>query len=83
MVEALISRLKYDKRVTRNELIAIHFNYYITLLDQMEVVDEEYKKETGKKRLIPVLLNFDDIYTDYEFSINRYLEDARYQPLSI
>lgn len=83
MVEALINRLKYDKRVTRNELIAIHFNYYIALLDHMEVVDEEYKKETGKNRLIPVLLSFDEVYTDYEFAINQYLEDARYQPLSM
>lgn len=83
MIEALISRLKYDKRVTRSELIAFHFNYYIALLDQMEVVDEEYKKETGKNRLIPALFSFDEVYTDYEFSIDQYLEDARYQPLSM
>ena len=83
MIDALISRLTYDKRVTRSEMIAVHFNYYIALLDQMEVVDEEYKKETGKNRLIPVLESFDELYSDYEFSINQYLEDARYQPLSM
>ena len=83
MIDALISRLTYDKRVTRREMIAVHFNYYIALLDQMEVVDEEYKKETGKNRLIPVLESFDELYSDYEFSINQYLEDARYQPLSM
>lgn len=49
----------------------------------MEVVDEEYKKETGKNRLIPALFSFDEVYTDYEFSIDQYLEDARYQPLSM
>ncbi len=31
---ALTSRLRADKRVTRSELIAIHFNYYITLINQ-------------------------------------------------
>ena len=92
MVEALISRLKYDKRVTRSELIAIHFNYYIVLLDQTEGVEyEEEKEEKEKKkkkkkkktRLIPVLLSFDDVYEDYESSINQYLTEARYQPISM
>lgn len=83
MVEALISRLKYDRRVTRSELIAVHLNYYIVLLDQTEGVDWEYKEETKKTRLIPLLLSFDDVYKDYKTSIDQYLTEARYQPLSI
>ena len=29
LTEALVRRLKYDKRITRSELISMHFNYYI------------------------------------------------------
>lgn len=36
MTEALICRQRFDKRVTRSELIAIHFNYYIALLNETE-----------------------------------------------
>lgn len=39
MTEALICRLRFDKRVTRSELIAIHFNYYIALINETEGLD--------------------------------------------
>lgn len=39
MTEALICRLRFDKRVTRSELLAIHFNYYITLINETEGLD--------------------------------------------
>ena len=65
MTEALICRLRFDKRVTRSELIAIHFNYYIALLNETEGLD-----------------TFPDVFEDYAATINPYLEEARYQPLS-
>lgn len=65
MTEALICRLRFNKRVTRSELIAIHFNYYITLMDETEGLD-----------------TFPDVFEDYAATINPYLEEARYQPLS-
>lgn len=34
--ELLTSRLRFETRITRSELIALHLNYYIALLDQME-----------------------------------------------
>lgn len=39
MAELLIRRLKSDKRVKRSELISIHLNYYIALLDYTEALD--------------------------------------------
>lgn len=39
MTQALICRLRFDKRVTRSELIAIHFNYYIALLNETDGLD--------------------------------------------
>ena len=39
MTEALICRLRFDKRVTRSELIAIHFNYYVALINETEGLD--------------------------------------------
>ena len=66
LTDICVRRLRADKRVTRSELIAIHFNYYIALLDQME---EE-------------LDTFPDVFEDYALAINPYLEEARYQPLS-
>lgn len=39
LTEALICRLRFDKRVTRSELLAIHFNYYITLINETEGLD--------------------------------------------
>ena len=65
MTEALICRLRYDKRVTRSELLAIHFNYYIALMNETEGLD-----------------TFPDVFEDYAATINPYLEEARYQPLS-
>lgn len=65
MTEALICRLRFDKRVTRSELIAIHFNYYIALINETEGLD-----------------TFPDVFEDYAATINPYLEEARYQPLS-
>lgn len=65
MTEALICRLRFDKRVTRSELIAIHFNYYIALMSETEGLD-----------------TFPDVFEDYAATINPYLEEARYQPLS-
>lgn len=65
MMEALICRLRFDKRVTRSELIAIHFNYYIALMNETEGLD-----------------TFPDVFEDYAATINPYLEEARYQPLS-
>ena len=65
MTEALICRLRFDKRVTRSELIAIHFNYYIALMNETEGLD-----------------TFPDVFEDYAATINPYLEEARYQPLS-
>ena len=65
MTEALICRLRFDKRVTRSELIAIHFNFYIALMNETEGLD-----------------TFPDVFEDYAATINPYLEEARYQPLS-
>lgn len=65
MSKALICRLRFDKRVTRSELIAIHFNYYIALMNETEGLD-----------------TFPDVFEDYSDTINPYLEEARYQPLS-
>lgn len=65
MTEAIICRLRFDKRVTRSELIAIHFNYYIALMSETEGLD-----------------TFPDVFEDYAATINPYLEEARYQPLS-
>ena len=65
MTEALICKLKYDKRVTRSELIAIHLNYYIALLNDTKG-----------------LYSFEEVLEDYAHSINWYLVEARYQPLS-
>lgn len=65
ITEALICRLRFDKRVTRSELIAIHFNYYIALMNETEGLD-----------------TFPDVFEDYAATINPYLEEARYQPLS-
>lgn len=65
MTKALICRLRFDKRVTRSELIAIHFNYYIALMNETEGLD-----------------TFPDVFEDYAATINPYLEEARYQPLS-
>ena len=39
MAKALICRQKSNKRVTRSELIAIHFNYYIVLLNDTQDLD--------------------------------------------
>ena len=39
MAELLIRRLRFDKRVTRSELIALHFHYYIALLNETEGLD--------------------------------------------
>lgn len=39
MAELLVRRMRYDKRVTRSELISIHFNYYIALLNEMDELD--------------------------------------------
>ena len=39
MAELLVRRMRYDKRVTRSELISIHFNYYIALLNETEGLD--------------------------------------------
>ena len=39
MAQLLVGRLRYDRRVTRSELIAIHFNYYIALLNETEGLD--------------------------------------------
>lgn len=65
ITEALICRLRFDERVTRSELIAIHFNYYIALMNETEGLD-----------------TFPDVFEDYAATINPYLEEARYQPLS-
>lgn len=65
MIEALVGRLRFDKRVTRSELIAIHFNYYIALMNETEGLD-----------------TFPDVFKDYASTIDPYLEEARYQPLS-
>ena len=65
MTEALICRQRFDKRVTRSELITIHFNYYILLMNQT----------AG-------LYTFPEVFEDYAATINPYLEEARYQPLS-
>lgn len=65
MTEALIRRTRSDKRVTRSELIAIHLNYYISLLSDTDGLD-----------------TFPDVFEDYAATIDPYLEEARYQPLS-
>lgn len=65
MIEALVGRLRFDKRVTRSELIAIHFNYYIALMNETEGLD-----------------TFPNVFEDYASTIDPYLEEARYQPLS-
>lgn len=65
MTEALIRRIRSDKRVTRSELIAIYLNYYICLLNDSVDLD-----------------TFPDVFEDYASTIDLYLEDARYQPLS-
>lgn len=65
MTEALICRLRFDKRITRSELITIHFNYYIALMNETEGLN-----------------TFPDVFEDYAATINPYLEEARYQPLS-
>ena len=65
MTEALIHRTRSDKRVTRSELIAIHLNYYISLLSDTDGLD-----------------TFPDVFEDYAATIDPYLEEARYQPLS-
>ena len=65
ITEALINRLRFDKRVTRSELIAIHFNYYIALMNETEGLD-----------------TFPDVFEDYADTIDPYLEEARFQPLS-
>lgn len=65
MTETLIRRTRSDKRVTRSELIAIHLNYYISLLSDTDGLD-----------------TFPDVFEDYAATIDPYLEEARYQPLS-
>ena len=65
MTEALICRLRFNKRVTRCELISIHFSYYIALMNETVGLD-----------------TFPDVFEDYAATINPYLEEARYQPLS-
>ena len=65
MTEAVIGRLRYNTRVTRSELIAIHFNYYISLMNETDGLD-----------------TFPDVFEDYAATINPYLEEARFQPLS-
>ena len=39
LAELLVRRLRFNKRVTRSELISIHFNYYIALLSETEGLD--------------------------------------------
>ena len=65
MTDILICRLGFDKRITRSELISMHFNYYIALLNETEG-----------------LYTFPDVFSDYADTINPFLEEARYQPLS-
>lgn len=34
ITEAMVQRLRFDNRITRCELISLHFNYYISLLNE-------------------------------------------------
>jgi len=61
----LIERMGVNRRITRNNLIALHLSYYISQLDDEGELD-----------------TFPDIFENYADSINEYLEEARYQPLS-
>lgn len=61
----LVERLGVNRRITRNNLIALHLSYYISTLDEEDEMD-----------------TFLDVFENYADSINEYLEEARYQPLS-
>lgn len=61
----LVERLGVNRRITRNNLIALHLSYYISTLDEDGELD-----------------TFPDVFENYADSINEYLEEARYQPLS-
>lgn len=61
----LVERLGVNRRITRNNLIALHLSYYISTLDEEGELD-----------------TFPDVFENYADSINEYLEEARYQPLS-
>lgn len=61
----LVERLGVNRRITRNNLIALHLSYYISTLDEEGELD-----------------TFPDVFDNYADSINEYLEEARYQPLS-
>ncbi|MCD7957181.1 MAG: hypothetical protein LUG93_15820 [Lachnospiraceae bacterium] len=65
--ELLVGRLRFEKRVTRSELIAIHLNYYIVLLNEMESESPN---------------TFPEVFEDYDSTISPILKEARYQPLS-
>lgn len=56
MAEALVCRLQFDKRVTRNELISIHLNHYIAQLSEKEELTTfEAVFENYKAAIDPVL----------------------------
>lgn len=83
----IASRISCNKLVTRCELIALHFNYYITTLkdnidtldDNIDTIEDNTEKSKGNTDRLDT---FSKIYDEYEHAINLYLTDARYQPLS-
>lgn len=65
LAELLIERMGAKRRITRNNLIALHLSYYISMIDDEGELD-----------------TFPEVFENYADSINEYLEEARYQPLS-
>ena len=61
----LVKRFGVNRRITRNDLIALHLSFYVSTLGDESGFD-----------------TFPAIFNDYADSVNEYLEEARYQPLS-
>ncbi len=70
LMQTMEARLKQDKRITRSEMISFFLNYYISDIENNE-------------RSIEMQEDFPGLFTDFASEINYYLEEARYQPLSV
>ncbi len=75
--ELLVKRLGVNRKLSRNNMIALHLSSYILTLGDM--LPDYSKNEEGELSTFPEI--FDD-YANGADGINDYLEEARYQPLS-
>ncbi len=79
--ETLAKRLGVDRKISRNNMIALHLSYYISTLGDLL---PDYSKGEGQE-IEGELGTFPEVFDDYANGvdgINDYLEEARYQPIS-